>query len=48
MIFAGPDEVIELSHHAASREIFAAGAVRAAKFLARTDRPGLYDMSSLL
>ena len=48
VIFAGPDEVIELSHHAASREIFAAGAVRAAKFLARTDRPGLYDMSSLL
>ena len=48
VIFAGPDEVIELSHHAASREIFAAGAVRAAKFLARADRPGLYDMSSLL
>ena len=48
VIFTRYLRVIELSHHAASREIFAAGAVRAAKFLARTDRPGLYDMSSLL
>lgn len=48
VVFAGRDEVIELSHHAASREVFASGAVRAAKFLARVERPGLYDMSDLL
>lgn len=48
VIFAGRDEVIELSHHAASREVFAVGAVRAAKFLSQVDRPGLYDMSQLV
>ena len=48
VVFAGRDEVIELSHHAASREVFAAGAVKAAKFLAFVDAPGLYDMSHLI
>lgn len=48
IIFAGRDEIIEISHHAASREIFAAGAVRAAKFLASVKQPGIYDMSSLI
>lgn len=48
VIFAGHDEVIELSHHAASREIFANGAVRAAKFLTTVSAPGLYDMSALI
>ena len=48
VIFAGRDEVIELSHHAASREVFASGAVRAAKFLTGVQAPGLYDMSYLL
>ena len=48
VVFAGRDEVIELSHHAASREVFAAGAVKAAKFLAGVAAPGLYDMSHLI
>ena len=48
VIFAGRDEVIELSHHAASREVFANGAVRAAKFLTGVQAPGLYDMSYLV
>ena len=48
VVFAGRDEVIELSHHAASREVFAVGAVKAAKFLAGMDAPGMYDMSSLI
>ena len=48
VVFAGRDEVIEVSHHAVSREVFASGAVRAAKFLAEVDRPGLYDMSHLI
>ena len=48
VVFAGRDEVIELSHHAASREVFAAGAVKAAKFLAGMGTPGLYDMSDLI
>ena len=48
VIFAGRDEVIELSHHAASREVFASGAVRAAKFLTGVQAPGLYDMSYMV
>ncbi|MPM09093.1 4-hydroxy-tetrahydrodipicolinate reductase [bioreactor metagenome] len=47
VIFAGRDEVIELSHRAASREVFAVGALRAAKFLAGKE-PGLYQMSDLI
>lgn len=47
VIFAGRDEVIELHHHAASREIFANGAVKAAKFLIGK-APGLYSMAELV
>ena len=47
IIFAGHDEVIRLSHSAASKEVFAQGAIRAAGFL--KDQPaGLYDMDDLL
>ncbi len=48
VIFAGHDEVFEIHHHAASREIFANGAIRAAKFLVSVTEPGLYDMSKLI
>lgn len=48
VIFAGRDEVIEIGHHAASREVFAVGAVKAAKFLAGVTAPGMYDMSHLI
>ncbi len=48
VIFAGRDEVIEIKHTAMSREIFANGAVRAAKFLARQQAPGLYNMENLV
>ena len=48
VIFAGPHEVIELRHSAASREVFAAGAVKAARFMAQIGKPGLYDMSDVL
>ena len=47
VIFAGRDEVIELHHHAASREIFANGAVKAAKFLVGKSH-GLYCMADLV
>ena len=48
VIFAGHDEVIEIRHSAASREIFANGAIQAAKFIAAVKEPGLYDMSALI
>ena len=47
VIFAGHDEVITLSHHAASKEVFAVGAVRAADFL-KGKAPAMYDMNDLI
>ena len=48
ILFAGHDELIEIRHTALSREIFAQGALEAAKFLATVSTPGLYDMSYLV
>lgn len=47
VIFAGRDEVITLSHQATSKEVFAVGAIRAAKFIS-TKNPGLYDMNDVM
>lgn len=47
VIFAGRDEVITLSHSAASKEVFAVGSLRAAKFIADKSC-GLYDMNSIM
>ena len=47
VIFAGKDEVINLTHRAQSRALFATGALRAARFL--IGKPaGLYNMEDLL
>ncbi|MCD7804800.1 MAG: 4-hydroxy-tetrahydrodipicolinate reductase [Oscillospiraceae bacterium] len=47
IIFAGRDEVITLSHSAASKEVFAVGAVNAAVFL--SGKPaGMYSMQDLI
>jgi 4-hydroxy-tetrahydrodipicolinate reductase len=43
VIFAGLDEIIEIKHSVYSRDVFAAGALRAAKFLAGIEKPGLYS-----
>ena len=47
VIFAGDDETLILTHIAASRKIFANGAICAARFLA-AKTPGLYGMNDLL
>ena len=47
VIFAGEDEVITISHSAASKCVFAAGAIRAAKWLPGK-APGRYEMKDLL
>ena len=47
VIFAGQDEVIELRHTAASRDVFAVGALRAAKFM-QNKPPKMYNMKDLL
>ena len=47
VIFAGKDEVITLSHSAASKTVFAVGAVNAAVYLCGKPA-GLYDMKQLV
>ncbi len=47
VIFAGTDEVIEIRHHAASKEIFAVGALRAAVFM-KNKPAGMYNMKALV
>jgi len=47
VMFSGPDERIELTHKAASRDIFARGAVRAALW-AKDKKPGLYSLADVL
>ncbi len=47
VLFCGPDEVITLSHSAASREVFANGAVNAAVFLAGKPA-GMYTMKDMI
>jgi len=46
-IFAGQGEVIELTHKAESREIFARGALKAVEFIAGKP-PKLYNMQDIL
>ena len=47
VIFAGNNEVISLNHQAFSKDVFAFGAVKAAKFLANKPA-GLYDMKQVV
>lgn len=47
VIFAGQDEVISLKHQAASKEVFAVGAIRAAKFM-KGKPNGMYSMTDLI
>ncbi len=47
VIFAGMDEIIEIKHTAMSKNIFAQGAVKAAKYLVNQDK-GLYNMNDLI
>ncbi|MBQ8229276.1 MAG: 4-hydroxy-tetrahydrodipicolinate reductase [Clostridia bacterium] len=47
VMFAGEDEIITISHSARSKRVFAAGAIRAAKFLSGK-AAGKYEMQDLL
>lgn len=47
VIFAGTDEVLEVKHQANSKEIFAVGAVKAAKFIVGKPN-GMYNMSDVI
>ncbi len=47
VLFAGNDEVIEIKHSAASKEIFAVGALKAAKFM-KGKNAAMYSMNDLI
>ena len=47
VIFAGKDEFIEIKHQATSKEVFAVGSIRAAKFMKGKEK-GLYNMNDLI
>ena len=47
VVFAGEGERLELTHKASSRQVFAAGAVRAALWT-KGQKPGLYSMRDVL
>lgn len=47
VFFFGQDEVLSIKHHAASRQVFAMGALKAARFLSGR-KPGRYNMDDLL
>jgi 4-hydroxy-tetrahydrodipicolinate reductase len=46
-MFAGNNEIITISHTATSREVFAAGAIRAALYVSDKGA-GMYDMSNVI
>ena len=47
VLFAGKDEVVEIKHAAYSKQVFAAGALKAARFI--KDKPaGFYTMKELI
>lgn len=47
IVWAGPGEVLELTHRALSRLTFASGAIKAAKFVVKA-KPGKYNMQDVL
>ena len=47
VIFAGNDEIIEINHKAMSKEIFAVGSIKAAKYIA-DKKCGMYSMADMI
>ena len=47
VMFCGQNEIVTLSHSAASREVFATGALRAARFMVGKGA-GMYDMNDVV
>ena len=48
VLFIGTDEIIELTHRALSRQVFAQGALRAAAFILEQERPRVYNMNDIV
>ena len=47
VLFAADNEIIEITHRAFSKNIFAEGAIKAARFIAKASK-GMYDMDDIL
>ena len=48
VIYSGIGEVIEISHKAISRDVFAIGALKATEYMSDIKIPGLYNMDDLI
>jgi len=48
VIIAGPYEMIRIEHTAFSRSVFAQGALYAAEWIYKQDKPGIYNMDDVL
>jgi 4-hydroxy-tetrahydrodipicolinate reductase len=46
--FLGDGERLEISHRAGSRQAFASGAIKAVKWIAGIEKPGIYTMDDVL
>lgn len=47
VLFANNQEVLELTHRAGSKELFARGAISAAEFLTQQEQAGIYSMNDI-
>jgi 4-hydroxy-tetrahydrodipicolinate reductase len=47
VLFAGKDEILKIAHNAYSKQVFATGALQAARFMAGKT-PGLYSMKDMI
>lgn len=47
VLFIGKEEIFELTHKAYSREVFAEGSIKAAKYIINKE-PGIYDMNDMI
>lgn len=48
VLFIGTGEVIEFTHKAISREVFAIGALKACEYMGKVTEPGMYNMDDVL
>ncbi len=48
VFFIGMGERIEITHRALSRQAFASGAIKAVKWIAKVNKPGIYGMNDVL
>lgn len=48
VMFAGENEIIQITHTASSRDVFASGAIRALEYIVTVKVNGMYDMHDLI